>query len=255
MKKLLFVIISAFLMPAAFSQSIAIDANANNKEVNIRFENKKKKGYFNSTQIGMLMGNQQTTERYPYIYYDYRLLSSSIAYPAYYNYNTREKLQVAPSFTMTNGYMFNEHWAAGIGVGFEIFDHNLFPVFADIRYTLWDNKISPFFALKTGYSFSSFKKKHYDDTIYLDYEPYSVHNADIRNYGGFMLNPEMGIKVPLGENADLMFTVAYRYQKTKTEITQKIDPYTSSSSLAYFNEWEHKESLNRMSFGVAIMFR
>ena len=249
MKKLLFVIISAFLMPAAFSQSIAIDANAENKEVNICFENKKKKGYFNSTQIGMLMGNRQVTERIPYYYYGG--LSSSVYYPQYLH-NTREKLQIAPSFTMTNGYMFNEHWATGVGVGFEIFDHNLFPVFADIRYTLWDNKISPFFALKTGYSFSSFKKKHYDDTIYLDYEPYSVHNADIRNYGGFMLNPEMGIKVPLGENADLMFTVAYRYQKTKTEITQKIDPSTSST---YFNEWEHKESLNRMSFGVAIMFR
>ena len=45
---------------------------------------------------------------------------------------------------MTNGLMFNEHWAAGIGVGFEIFGRNLFPAYLDIRYTLWDNKINGF---------------------------------------------------------------------------------------------------------------
>ena len=253
MKKMLFVFISAYLMPVAFSQSTEITVNEDNKTVNIRFENKKKKGYFNATQFGMLMGNRQTTEQYPYYYgpyYDYlRLYSSSLYYPPYYNNHTRETMQVTPSITMTNGYMFNEHWAAGIGVGFEIFDRNLFPVFADVRYTLWDDKISPFFAFKTGYSISSFKKKHYDDWLYFDFEPYSVSNADLRNYGGFMFNPEMGVKVPLSENADLMFTVAYRLQKTKTKIKQKQDNYP------YFDEWKHKESLNRLSFGMAIMFR
>jgi hypothetical protein len=47
---------------------------------------------------------------------------------------------------MINGSMSEEGWGAGIGVGFEIFDRNLFPVFADIRHILWDNKVSPFFA-------------------------------------------------------------------------------------------------------------
>ena len=247
MKKLFLVILSAFLTLNAFPQS------NENEGVSIRFENRKKQGYFNTTQISLLMGNRQITERGSYYYPGYYSYSS-LAVPYYYYYNTRTELQVSPSVTMTNGYMFNEYWTAGIGVGFEIFDRNLFPVFADIRYTLWDNKVSPFFALKTGYAFSSFKKKHYDSR-HLDFEPFYVYNADIRNYGGFTLHPEMGVKVPLSENADLMFTVAYRYQKTKTTVKQKYENNPLSSMSLQYDEWEHKSSLNRLSFGVAIMFR
>ena len=210
-------------------------------------KNEKEKGYFNSTQISILMGNRQIAEWYNTPYSPYLTISSSTVYNYY---RTHTDLQISPSVTMTNGYRFNEHWAAGIGVGFEIFNHNLFPVFADIRYTLWDNKVSPVFAVKTGYAFSDFKKKHYD-TKYLDFEPYYVNNADIRNYGGFMLHPEMGVKVLLSENADLLFTVAYRYQKIKTVVTQE---YDNSANYEY-NEWEYKASLNRLSFGIAIMFR
>jgi len=248
MKKFLFIILLALLMPVAFSQNVT-------KETNIRFEHKKKNGYFNITQIGMFMGNRQVAERYPspYYYSSYPSLSSSLYYPYQYPYhhyyNTRTEMQTSPSLTMTNGYMFNEHWAAGIGVGFEIFDHNYFPVFADVRYTLWDNKISPFFAVKTGYSFGNFKKKHYDN-LHLNHEPYYANNVDFRNYGGFMLHPEMGVKVPLSENADLMFTAAYRYQKIKSKVTQKFD-YNPH----YYHEWEYKASLNSLSFGIAIMFR
>jgi hypothetical protein len=246
MKKILFVILTVFLMPDAFSQSNnERNADVGAKEINIRFENKKKKGYYNTTQIAMLMGNRQIAERAPYYFYPYSYLSSSSLYVPYYY--ARTELQVSPSITMTNGYLFNEHWAAGIGVGFEIFTRNYFPVFADIQYTLWDNKISPFFAAKMGYAIGNFKKKHYD-SLNLDFEPYYVSNADFRNYGGLMLHPEMGVKIPLSENADLLFTVAYRYQKTKSKVTQNNDP-------TYYNEWEHKESLNRMSFGIAIMFR
>ncbi len=229
-----------------------INVNVGKKGINIRFENKKKKGYYNTTQISMLMGNRQVTDQYPYYpYYPYYgiLSYSSLYVTPYYRSNIRTELQVSPSITMTNGYMFNEHWAIGAGVGFEIFECNQFPVFADIRYVLWDNKVSPYFAVKTGYAFGNFKNKRYDDDyLILNYEPYYVSNADFRNYGGFMLNPEMGVKVPLSENADLLFTVAYRLQKIKTKITQS---YDSSG----YNEWEHNESLNRLSFGVAVMFR
>ena len=247
MKKVFLVSLSAFLMLNAFPQS------SENEEVSIRFETRKKQGYFNTTQISMLMGNRQITERVPY-YYPWSLYSevaypywSSVAYPYYYYSNTRTELQVSPSVTMTNGYIFNEHWTAGIGVGFEIFDRNLFPFFADVRYTLWDSKVSPFFAIKTGYAFGA-KKKHYDG-IQLDFDPYYVYNVDIRNWGGFMFHPEMGVKVPLSENADLLFTVAYRHQKTKTKVEQKMD------SSIYYQNWENESSLNRLSFGVAIMFR
>ena len=245
MKKILFVILSVLSMSHVFSQEGELNANVGN-EVNIRFGNKKKQGYFNTTQISLLMGNRQITERVPYYPISYYLLSSSLIPPYYYNPRFETEMQVSPSVTMTNGYMFNEHWTAGVGIGFEMFSHHLFPVFADIRYTLWDNKVSPFFAVKTGYAIGNLKKKHYDN-LNLNFEPYYVYDAYLRNSGGLMLHPEMGVKVPLSENADLLFLVAFRYQKIKSKVTQTYD--------LYYNVWEHKESLNRLLFGIAIMFR
>jgi hypothetical protein len=146
---------------------------------------------------------------------------------------------------MTNG-TFNENWAKGIGVGFEMFEHYLFPLFADIRYNGQDNDVSPFFALKMGYAFGNFRKKHYSNMSF-EYEPYYVTDAYFRNYGGLLLNPEIGVKIPLSEKVDLLFTMAYRHQIIKTKVMQ---------NLGWQNyEWKHKESINRLSFGMAFMFR
>jgi hypothetical protein len=146
---------------------------------------------------------------------------------------------------MITGRRYNEHWAAGVGAGIEIFDHNLFPVFVDIRRTVRDNDVSPFIALKMGYSFGNFIGKHYDD-IYLNYEPFYANDVDFRNHGGIMIHPEMGVKIPLSEKTDLLFTVAYRYQRMKTTISQKYGQRT---------EWGHTAGMNRLSLGTAIMFR
>jgi len=215
MKKMLLVMITVTLMPSVYSQT----------GVNVNSDARKKEGYFNSTQIGFLMGNRSRSE--PFSYY----------------YGNRNRLQVAPSATMTNGYIFNEKVAIGIGVGYEIFDHNHFPVFLDIRRTVWDNKVSPFFGLKIGHAIGNLKKKYYEN-LYFDYGTYN--DVYFRNYGGFMLNPEMGVKIPLSENADILFTVAYRYQKSKIKVSQKNYSHI---------DWERKESMNRMSFGIAVMFR
>ena len=216
MKKILFVIISVFLIPDAFPQLINVEWN------NISFENRKKEGYFNVTQFSFLTRNKMIDSRY------------------YWRYSNSIEMECSPSLTMTNGWIFNEHVAAGVGVGIEKFDRILFPVFVDIRYTLWDNKISPFFAFKTGHAFCVYKDRYYYDmslTYYRD--PF------LKMFGGFMLNPEMGIKIPLNEKADLLFTVGYHHQKTRSEMTN-VDVY---------HELKDKESLNRLSFGMAVMFR
>jgi hypothetical protein len=199
-------------------------------------------------QVSLLLGNSQSTERIVNYKLDYSSFSSSSIYAPDYSYPYRQnKLTLAPSVTISNGYMFNENWAIGAGVGFEIFDHNLFPFFAELRYTLWDSKISPFITMKSGYSFGNFKAKHYDE-LYINWQPYNVSDASLRHYGGFMFHPELGVKVPLNENSDLLVTAAYRHQKTKSVVRKD---YESNQ----FDEWEHKENLNRLSFGVAIMFR
>jgi len=268
MKKFLFVISLALLTSVAYSQNVNDDLNRLVRMLSdiladtipqevavvvsdIRVETKKKRGYFNSTQIGMLRGNTQIVELTPFYIplpnYPFQVISE--------RYETRSEMQISPSFTITNGYMFNEHLAAGVGIGFEIFERNFFPVFADFRYTLWDSKVSPFFAVKAGYSFGDFKKKHYERPLPLPYEPYYVYNADFRNYGGLMVHPEMGVKVSISNNADLLFSIAYRYQEIKTTITKRQNFGPHNVNNPYYDEWDHKESLNRLYFGIAIMFK
>jgi len=189
MKKILLFIIAAFLMPDAFSQ------------------------YFNTSQVGMLMGSR--TNLYSYG-------------------NTETRTEFFPSFFMTNGIIFNEYMAAGIGVGIEYLDRNLIPAFFDIRRSLRDNDVSPFFGLKMGYSFSTFKKERNG-------------NHYFKKNGGFMLHPEMGVKIPLSERADLQFSVAYRFQELKTTNAHEIGNHTDKDV--------NKTNLNRLYFGMAIMFR
>ena len=249
MKKILFSLaISLAIVTTSYSQN-GVKTNANGDKISISYDNRKKKGYYNITHINMLMGNKMTVSGTNYYYYPYHLSSLSYPYPSPSTYyDAKIKLQVSPSITMTQGYMFNEHWAAGIGVGFEIFNQNIFPLFADIRYTLWDNKISPYFSFKTGYAFNPSKTKHHDDGISLDFYPYYVYNADVKNSGGLMVHPEIGVKVPLSEKSDLLFTVAYRYQALKSEISRDYDSDN-------FELWKHTEKLYKLSFGIAIMFR
>jgi hypothetical protein len=229
MKRIYLINLSLLLTLSIFAQSEK-EANLNreNNEINSRFITRKEKGLYNIMHVSLLLGSSQFTDRQN-------------------NSCTRTSLNISPSFTITNGYLFNEHWAAGAGVGFEIFDYNLFPLFAELRYTLWDYKISPFVVLNGGYSFANFKANHYDE-LYLNWLPYIINDTRLRNYGGFMFHPEVGVKVPLNEYSDLLFTVAYRYQKTKSVARKE---YTDGQ----FDEWEHKEDINRLSFGIAIMFR
>lgn len=248
MKKIYSIILLLILTLSIFAQSEKeVNLNLENDKINSQFDTRKEKGFYNIMQVSLLFGNSQLTERitnYP----TYNPFSSSIvAPPVYYYPCTRNTLSVAPSFTISNGYMFNEHWAAGVGVGVEIFDYNLFPLFAELRYTLWDNKISPFVVAKGGYSFGNFKAKHYDH-LYLNWTPYQVNDAKLRHYGGLMVQFEIGVKVPLNENSDLLFTAAYRYQKTKSVARKEYDN-------DQFDEWEHNEDINRLSIGIAIMFR
>jgi hypothetical protein len=225
MKRIYFINLLLLLTLSILAQSgKEVNLNRENNEVNSSFNNRKEKGFYNIMHFSLLLGTNQFTDG-----------------PTYF------RTAIAPSFTITNGYLFNEHWAAGAGVGFEIFNYNLFPLFGELRYTLWDHKISPFVALKGGYSFANSKAIQYDE-LYLTWPPYNINDASLRNYGGFMFNPEVGVKVPLNENSDLLFTAAYRFQKTRSVARKE-------STNGQFDEWEHKEDINRLSFGIAIMFR
>ena len=225
MKKICFISLGLLITLSIYAQSgKEINPEAGDNKVNSNFNNRKEKGFYNIMHVNLLFGTNQFNDG-----------------------PTNFRTTITPSFTITNGHIFNEHWAAGAGVGMEIYKYNLYPLFAELRYTIWDFKISPFVVLKGGYSFADFNDKHYDE-LYLTWPPYNINDISLRNYGGLMLGPEVGVKVPLNENSDLLFTAAYRFQKTRSVARKEY-------SNGQFDEWEHKESINRLSFGIAIMFR
>jgi hypothetical protein len=83
---------------------------------------------------------------------------------------------------MTHAYQFTERFAAGIGSGYVFYRDplNLVPVFVDLVYLLRDDGTTPFFQLRTGYSFSVLHERD------LDPERHKV---------GPTLNPVFGLQV------------------------------------------------------------
>ena len=215
MKKCLFVLLSASFILEAFPQS-----NENEGGCNC-FEDRSKTGRYNIMQVSLLIGSRDISSRANYV------------------------RDITPSFTIINGRRYNERWAAGFGFGYEVFTHHLVPVFVDVRKTRRDNDVSPFYAFKLGYSIGNIFGKHYDE-LHIDYQPFDVWDVEFKNFDRIMIHPEIGIKIPLSAGSDLLFTVAYRYQRMKTVITQKGGQSP---------QWTHKEGMNRLSLGVAFMFR
>ena len=207
MKKFFFIILPALFLSDAFSQ-----------------EASERKKYFNTTQVSILMGHRPFDQNH-------------------YN-QQRNQLHVSPSVTMTHGGFLNDSWSAGAGVGIELIDHNLFPLFAEVKYAPRRNAVSPFFALKIGHAFGT-NKKHYEYLL-IDIWPYHFQNVYLKHHGGLMFQPEMGVRIPVDEKSDLMLSIAYRHQKTKTTVTENFDAK---------REWERKANMNRLVLGVAFTFR
>jgi hypothetical protein len=247
MKKTVFFFVSLLLTVVSFAQiSKEVFSNADSKEPTHRFKYTKEKGYYSTMQVSLLMGDVQLVDRVAH-YLPYQDFNYSTFAPDSYNPNTRTKMAVSPSVSVTGGFRLNKHWATGAGVGFEIFDTFLFPLFGEFRYTFLGKRISPFVTMKGGYAFGNFRQKHVDD-LYLNWTPYYVKNAGLRNFGGMMFNPEVGVKVPMDENNDLLITAAFRYQKNKSVARKDYEN-------GQFEEWEHREELNRLSIGIAILFK
>ncbi len=85
---------------------------------------KPSKGYFNRTDLGVLIGS-----------------------------GSNENNAIL-SIQMVNGYRFGSRYFPGIGTGIEFFNHTVVPVFADFTYRLDRDRVSPMFRAGFGYSIS-----------------------------------------------------------------------------------------------------
>lgn len=143
-------------------------------------------------------------------------------------------------FTFITAYNFPFRLAIGAGMGIEWFDHQQIPFMADIKYCFLKGSWSPFVYAQSGYAVP-LSKKSGDDNWYNQYTDY---------YGGVLAGVGGGMRFNFTRHNALIFSVGYRYQKTKTATNNT--PWSSSSY--YQTETIKYDEYNRLSFSFGFLF-
>ncbi len=142
-------------------------------------------GYFNVTDIGLLIGSPQDQNPAPF------------------------------SFMTYNGINFTEQISASLGIGVEFPSGSYMPIVLDTRYYLRNTMFSPFVQLYGGYAVALDDNLNqgvvYDASsslmpYYYDYEPFKAK-------GGWLLNPGFGVRRLIGSDFGIVFSVGYRMQR------------------------------------------
>lgn len=137
-------------------------------------------------------------------------------------------------------YRFPFRLSTGVGIGNEWFDRQQIPFIADIKYNFLKGSWSPYVYAQTGYAIPLSKKLEGENMWY---------NPNVEYYGGVLAGVGGGMRFDFTGHNALIFSVGYRYQKTKTVTDNN---YWSSSS--YIEETIKYDEYNRMTFSVGFLF-
>jgi len=148
-----------------------------------------------------------------------------------------------------SSWKFENGFSTGIGVGVEFFNETYLPVVADFRYFIRKAGAMPFVSLQGGYSIPlggtyTQQQVYYDSPVYLwnslIYQPPVSSTTDISARGGWLLNPAIGLQMPLNENLALTFSAGYRLMRQRygKNDTYKLDV-----------------DYNRLSLKVGLLFK
>lgn len=139
------------------------------------------KGYFNSTNFGLLVGSSNNENKAPF------------------------------TFMMINGYGVTDQITLGFGIGSEFMSESYLPLVLDARFYLRKQKFSPFVFVQGGYAVAlDDETEQYRLTYDL---PYWSGSDLLKPKGGFIFNPGVGIKAMFSNNFGLTFSIGYRYQR------------------------------------------
>lgn len=106
--------------------------------------------------------------------------------------------ELSKSFHIINGYKFNSHLQAGIGLGVEDIAHNGYsPLFLHGQYNLFKKSTSPFISVMVGYEMALSDQE--------------------QNKGGFTTGAQFGVNHYFSEHIGLTTSVGYRYGYFKQE--------------------------------------
>ena len=148
---------------------------------------------FNITELGFLIGNQDNTNKSPFIFH-----------------------------TSAN-YSFTPLLSAGVGTGVELYRETYVPVTANVMYKLNNRRTSPYISLSGGYQIpvdgtrmttTELYSPLMSDYMYSSsYYPYPYYqNSELKAKGGFLLHPAMGFFYQLNEGLGMGVSVGYRFQ-------------------------------------------
>lgn len=151
--------------------------------------NYKYRGYYNLTQLGMLLHN-----------------------PNNWRYTQQESPQ-SFNLQMVNGYRFNRFVQTGLGLGLSFFQRGYtMPIFAELRGDILKSEITPHYYFSGGYSIPLYNG---DDLYSEDANPEIV--------GGLLADVGVGIKVNTPGQVSWVLTAGYRIQQSEHRY---IDPWS-----------------------------
>jgi len=136
------------------------------------------------------------------------------------------------------GFDFNNHFALGVGTGFEKFEFNLVPVFGNVKITALNSNFSPIVNVSAGYALAVGKANVPD--------AYYYNNSNIKIFGGPVFGAELGIQKKFNTGSAVIVAFGYRYQKAKQteEYIYNAGNITTTNYL-----------YNRMAFRFGFIFR
>ena len=149
---------------------------------------------FNITELGFLIGNQDNTNKSPFIFH-----------------------------TSAN-YSFTPLLSAGVGTGVELYRETYVPVTANVMYKLNNRRTSSYVSLSGGYQIPVDGTRMTTTEVYSplmsdymysssSYYPYPYYqNSELKAKGGFLLHPAMGFFYQLNEGLGMGVSVGYRFQ-------------------------------------------
>lgn len=157
---------------------------------------------------------------------------------SYFGANFGSEEPPIPVITTINGYHHNPKFFTGVGLGYEYYDFGVMPLFADIRYFVLDERVSPFMSFQTGYGFAV-------ENIKTNNWGWSSGYIN-ETFGGFLLGASAGINFRLTDHSAFNFSLGYRYQKLSyTEQNfDSTNPYHRRVYTIY----------NRISFTLGFLF-
>ena len=186
MKKLLSASLLAVLLALpGWSQDLTELKDAALKKLGLIEDPNTFTGYFNLTDIGVLIGSPDNS-------------------------------RVAPFSLMTiNGAHITEQLSLGLGVGLEFPTGSYMPLVLDTRYYLRNESFSPYFSLYGGFALPLDDDGYYAWQYMYDYSSswYYEDYASLKARGGWLINPGFGFRHMFGPNFGVIFGIGYRFQR------------------------------------------